>query len=480
MCYSPQVVVAVALVLVLCFEYANSFAQIHTISSRTRTSRSSNSVRSIPTANGLASGRHPFARHPLHYLQPRRRGLQLHASAYDSLWSAAAVPGGYDAVEDLLAKSLDRALDQLGPATDTGSSNSRRRLSVDLLTPGLNPKLEQKAILLQPYLFDLVIATFPVLNLKFSNVRLAFESTGDAAGFQSYCYSNGVEIPESFSLSEINREYMSNRIDCVLVVSAKNNVGNPVIRELQFLCESMASATFVFLNCDLSDKVATGMTDKTVRDNFRTSIRPAFYFRNIVLMSRPTLVPTEVGVLLYTPNSGWKVFAVNDEDVSGPGSLNRFMKQATFQRSPRDPTPTNPPRFAKIASYEEMPKKEEIGQIMSRAAFLNAKYEREKARAESVGLSSSSSGERIAIDSVATALQVLNYTINGNRYTISSELGLVCSYYYFVTFLGMANLSTLCKLYSFCKRTSENQVLTAPSIVLLHQLPAMQVLLKPQ
>jgi len=34
-------------------------------------------------------------------------------------------------------------------------------------------------------------------------------------------------------------------------------------------------------------------------------------------------VPLEVGAMVFSFQGGWKLFAVNEDDISGPGSLNR-------------------------------------------------------------------------------------------------------------------------------------------------------------
>jgi hypothetical protein len=41
-----------------------------------------------------------------------------------------------------------------------------------VLTPGLNPRLEQKAIMLQDYLFDLVSVVVDVLAPRFTSVKV--------------------------------------------------------------------------------------------------------------------------------------------------------------------------------------------------------------------------------------------------------------------------------------------------------------------
>ena len=60
------------------------------------------------------------------------------------------------------------------------------------------------------------------------------------------------------------------------------------------------------------------------------------------------------------------------------GSLNRFMKQPTFARHPDDPTALNPPRSISAGTFKSMPSREDMGKLMAKAAFLNAKLERDE------------------------------------------------------------------------------------------------------
>ena len=82
----------------------------------------------------------------------------------------------YQELEDQLYLSLDKTI------SSVSQSRKGNRFSIDLLTPGLNPKLEQKAFLQQEYLFDLVIRVVPLLDMKYRYTQLAFSSIGDAAG----------------------------------------------------------------------------------------------------------------------------------------------------------------------------------------------------------------------------------------------------------------------------------------------------------
>jgi hypothetical protein len=270
-------------------------------------------------------------------------------------WNTDAVPAGYADAANIMANALVEAL------TNT-SSSQRQLLSVDLLTPGLNPKLEQKALLMQEYLFDLVRSLVPALeqSRRFNQVQLMFQSMGDAAGYQKYSYQVQAPLPDWITLADVDYRRVRPDDDCLVFITSKNNVGDPVITEIQKIVAAYPATTCIFLNCDLSDRVTSGIASRGPRDEFRASIKPAFYFRNVVQMSRPSLVPNELGAMVYTPSTGWMLYGINTDDTYGPGSLNRYMKQGVFMRDKNDPTVLNPPRFAVVGRYDAMPKRDEI------------------------------------------------------------------------------------------------------------------------
>ena len=169
-----------------------------------------------------------------------------------SCWSDQNVPADYRGVEEKMVSSLSDYLSDIRDRSD-------KRLSVDLLTPGLNPRLEQKAMLFQDLLFDLIIAMFPPVSLQFRNTLFAFPSSGDAAGFQNYCGRKRILIPDSITLSDLAIYRVNTFTDCVVFINAKNNRGDPVIKECEKICTQYSDATYIFLNCDLSDAVTTGM-----------------------------------------------------------------------------------------------------------------------------------------------------------------------------------------------------------------------------
>jgi len=295
--------------------------------------------------------------------------------------SSRLIPANYDQVESLAAASLIEAL------TSSSNSTENKLFSIDVLTPGLNPKLEQKASLQQELLFSLALSLLPSLfsyfcvNVAFNEdadnseeiIQYVFSSAGDAAGFGKYCRQSRVKFLYPVKLTAIESAVSSlassTTARCAVFINAKNNVGDPVIREVQKICEENSKITFIFLNCDLSEKVAS-MRDRLIREKFRTSIKPVFYFRNLVEIVRPSLTPFEIGAILFTPRNAWQVFAVNEGDIVGPGSLNRYMKQAAFKKNPGDPTGVNPPRFVLAGNYpNDPPQRGDIDSILAKATF---------------------------------------------------------------------------------------------------------------
>ena len=241
-------------------------------------------------------------------------------------WTKEAVPAGYLDASEMMTRSLITTLQ------NDASLSRRRLLSVDILTPGLNPKLEQKAMLMQEYLFDLVRSLVPALeqSQRFRQVKLMFPSMGDAAGYQKYSYQ--VDDPlckvDGCTMivkeTEVNARYIEPGDDCAVFITSRNHIGDPVINEIQKIVETNPSLTCIFLNCDLRDRVTSGIVTRGLRDEFRASIEPAFYFRNIVQIVRPTLVPIELGALIYTP-SMWEIYAVNTDDIVGPGAKDYYL-----------------------------------------------------------------------------------------------------------------------------------------------------------
>jgi hypothetical protein len=326
--------------------------------------------------------------------------------------SSEVVPRSYSAIEKDMLATLGRAI---------SDKSTRNLIRIDVLTPGLNPKLEQKALLTQNYLFDLIISILPTLHLRFKKLKLLFPSIGDAASFQKYCLQLRTKLgggnDESLSswlplmgdtivLSDLRGgglNPVNDRIDrdddLALIISAKNLVGDPVLQTIRDITERYLDLSCLLLNCDLNDKVTTGMSEKTKREEFRKSFQQVYYFRNIVSIERPTLMPYELGALIFrreNENAGggkWQIYACSTKT---PGSLNRFMKLDLYPRSINDCTALNPPTFVLAGEFDSLPNRNEIDTVMSNAESLIASAEIEAKRAE-----------MFRIDSIDSALRLL-------------------------------------------------------------------------
>lgn len=142
----------------------------------------------------------------------------LHAANTGTTESTtSSVPSGLREASDLLRASLSQSLSLTPP---------KKLLSLDLLTPGLNPKLENKAVLYQEYLFDIVTSIIPVIKNehdagRFRSVKFMFSSTGEAAGFQKYCFKMGISIPDCLELTDTDGKRISNTDDCVVFIAAR-------------------------------------------------------------------------------------------------------------------------------------------------------------------------------------------------------------------------------------------------------------------
>lgn len=99
----------------------------------------------------------------------------------DDLWSNNMLPCSYKAVENSMLDSLRLSILNFKDSNNNYDNNQlsvNKYLSIDVLTPGLNSKLEQKAMLFQENLFDILISMLNILLLSFENIHFAFQSIG--------------------------------------------------------------------------------------------------------------------------------------------------------------------------------------------------------------------------------------------------------------------------------------------------------------
>lgn len=130
----------------------------------------------------------------------------------DNLWSNTILPSSYRAVENNMLDSLRLSIFNYKNSNkvkldnyDNNQLNVNKYLSIDVLTPGLNSKLEQKAMLFQENLFDILISMMNILLLSFENIHFAFQSIGidivcidymQCDRYLSYCYD--IELVHTF------------------------------------------------------------------------------------------------------------------------------------------------------------------------------------------------------------------------------------------------------------------------------------------
>ena len=341
----------------------------------------------------------------------------------DRLTISSRVPVDRQGVLNDMIATLRACIEDNGDKYDEDSNimerNSRKLMRVDVLTPGLNPKLEQKAMLTQDVLFDLVLSMLPILMSKHKKMKIMFPSMGDAAAFLSYTASQiqksnrrefqsiYTELNERIILTDLRGgglDPINTRVDeddkFALIVNAKNLVGDNCLKTIQDITERFPSLNVLLLNCDIGDKVSSGgMTERTKRDGYRKQYKQIYYFRNIVTIQRPVLMPYELGAIICRAKSAyvspvslesslpesesldWKIYACNHN--GGPGSLNRFMKVNTFPIGPDDPTAERPPKFVQVGAFDLLPNRNEIDVCMQSAgsaiASMEAKLKREAA-----------------------------------------------------------------------------------------------------
>ena len=146
-----------------------------------------------------------------------RRMFMSSTSDEEKQTNIKVVPSGLQEAAALMKSSLSESLSQ---------SPSSKLLSLDLLTPGLNPKLENKAILMKEYLYDIATAIIPAITAqhksgKFRTAKFMFSSIGEAAGFQKYCYQMEIQVPSFLEFTDLDGRRISDDDDCIVFVAAR-------------------------------------------------------------------------------------------------------------------------------------------------------------------------------------------------------------------------------------------------------------------
>eukprot|EP01042_Synura_sphagnicola_P029958 gene29958-38609_t len=175
------------------------------------------------------------------------------------------------------------------------------------------------------------------------------------------------------------------------------------------------------------------MRTKEIRNAFRNSIQPVYYFRNVVRIQRPSLEPVELGALRFAypgletgETTQWELYAAERGNrMDGPGCLNRFMRRAVFRRKPEDATVENPPRFLLVAKYPKYPTREMLDKGIGEASGAVARLQRLESNPSSVSVTASQRAPSTSSSSVSSVNRIGNATLEELtqlfRQTVSSR-----------------------------------------------------------
>ncbi|CAM9109817.1 unnamed protein product, partial [Phaeothamnion confervicola] len=201
-----------------------------------------------------------------------------------------------------------QALDSVRRAVKAGE----KRLQVDILLPGLNPKLENSA----PYSPALLLSLLREVLSAFddcASVKVLFSSAGDAAMAQKAYSDAAWPLNTNVRFGGCIRTAVGPADDAVLIVSPRNSVGDPVILEVEAVVAAAPHAAVLLFNPDLGEKVALGIRERDRRNSFLGTFRQVFYFRNLFFLRRPDLVPLEKGALMRRYDEDWSVWVTDDD-----------------------------------------------------------------------------------------------------------------------------------------------------------------------
>ena len=300
------------------------------------------------------------------------------------------------------------AADALGAAIDDADAraepDAELRLRIDALVPGLNPALASCASVDGGNaILAVLTALAPVLARRRASTKFLFPSAGDAAGAAAAlgCGSDGQCATDAdggdgrVALSFLAPRALAPGDDALVFVRPINAVGDAVVLDVEATLAAARAAhaaraaprrrplVAVLLNPELGQVVALGIQEKDRRDAFVGSFGPAFYFRNLVRVSRASAADSrERGALAYRHRRGgapsrWELWAVDaaggdDGGEARPGeapagSLNRYMVTPAFAGARRgDAT-----RAAMVLAdtHEARPTRSQTGATMDRAAW---------------------------------------------------------------------------------------------------------------
>ncbi|KAM3574174.1 hypothetical protein VYU27_003893 [Nannochloropsis oceanica] len=315
----------------------------------------------------LPNSRHHH-HHRQHYYHVQPTSTRLALSQAFSLGLSA------DQVEEKLEElwmtdvpsSLDSIIDEAQASLGVALAAGEKRLRVDVRTPGMDEQFEQTAIREKALLLGVIEAFFPLFAAQ--PTKILFDSEGDAA-LASKAYSRGFDIPATCSFAGLSPQSIAPTDEIIFLIEPTNRPGSPVISAIQSLLDTNPDKTFILFNPNLEPSGAgLGIRERDRRQQFLDSFKSAYIYLCLASLSRPALIPRELGTFHYQfeQNNYRLLRCLLTED--GPGSLNRFLKRPIYPSSSLTPTATNPPKFYLVKEWAGVrPAQEELSRAMQGA-----------------------------------------------------------------------------------------------------------------
>jgi hypothetical protein len=142
------------------------------------------------------------------------------------------------------------------------------------------------------------MALLPSLHQHFNQTKLLFMSTGDSAFGAAYL--SGKELlSRKVVCAEISARNVGPSDTCIMYVTPQNSVGDAVITDVESCVQAAPQATHIILNGKLDDMAALGISERDRHMSFLGNFKQAYYFRNLVTITRPTLEPIERGACVF-------------------------------------------------------------------------------------------------------------------------------------------------------------------------------------
>lgn len=206
-------------------------------------------------------------------------------------------------------------------------------MRVRALVPGLNVNLEDTFPYNERLLLMLVLslARTASVTANAERVNLRFKSAGTAASaLKTY---GGEELPVNIHVG-VYDDPEDTEGDVNIIINPVAARGNPVLAEIERSVNRAPDQIWILLNPDFSaDRSALGMRDQSRRKEFIDKFADVFYFRNLFIISRPTLVPVEKGAMMFCYGEKWSTYSLIDGEYKQAGSFSQEPSAAEISNA---------------------------------------------------------------------------------------------------------------------------------------------------